>query len=72
MNEASQFKEHFAKAELMGEEKGWSIPIGYFGDKLPISGNRILLCGDAAGLVEPQLAKGLLQPCQRVDLQHGK
>ncbi len=59
MNETSQFKERFAEAELVGEEKGWSIPIGYFDGKLPISGNRILLCGDAAGLVEPATGEGI-------------
>jgi flavin-dependent dehydrogenase len=59
MNEAPQIKERFAEAELVGEEKGWSIPIGYFDGKLPISGNRILLCGDAAGLVEPATGEGI-------------
>ena len=59
MNEAPQFKNRFAKAELVGEEKGWSIPIGYFDSKLPISGDRVLLCGDAAALVEPATGEGI-------------
>ncbi len=59
MKEAPQFKERFAEAELVGEEKGWSIPIGYFDGKLPISGDRVILCGDAAGLVEPATGEGI-------------
>ena len=59
IQEDVQFKERFAEAELIGELKGWSIPIGYFGSKLPISGNRILLCGDAASLVEPATGEGI-------------
>lgn len=59
MNEAPQFKERFAEAELVGEEKGWSIPIGYFDSTLSISGNRVLLCGDAAALVEPATGEGI-------------
>ncbi|MBI3519652.1 MAG: NAD(P)/FAD-dependent oxidoreductase [Bacteroidetes bacterium] len=59
MNESPQFKERFAEAELVGEEKGWSIPIGYFDSTLPISGNRVILCGDAAALVEPATGEGI-------------
>ncbi len=59
MKEAPQFKDRFAEAELVGEEKGWSIPIGYFDSTLPISGDRILLCGDAAALVEPATGEGI-------------
>lgn len=54
-----QFKERFAEAELVGEIKGWTIPIGYFNSKLPISGNRILLCGDAAAIVDPATGEGI-------------
>lgn len=59
MKEAPQFKNRFASAELVGEEKGWSIPIGYFNGQLPISGNRVMLCGDAAALVEPATGEGI-------------
>ncbi|MES2762701.1 MAG: geranylgeranyl reductase family protein [Bacteroidota bacterium] len=54
-----QFKERFAEAELVGDIKGWTIPIGYFNSKLPISGNRLLLCGDAAALVDPATGEGI-------------
>ncbi|MES2512492.1 MAG: geranylgeranyl reductase family protein [Bacteroidota bacterium] len=59
MAEAPQFKERFAQAELVGDIKGWTIPIGYFNSKLPVSGNRILLCGDAAALVDPATGEGI-------------
>ncbi len=59
MKNAPQFKERFAEAELVGDIKGWTIPIGYFNSKLPISGNRVLLCGDAAALVDPSTGEGI-------------
>jgi geranylgeranyl reductase family protein len=59
MEDAPQFKDRFADAELVGDIKGWTIPIGYFNSKLPISGNRILLCGDAAALVDPATGEGI-------------
>jgi geranylgeranyl reductase family protein len=59
MKNAPQFKERFAGAEPVGGIKGWTIPIGYFNSKLPISGNRILLCGDAAALVDPSTGEGI-------------
>lgn len=59
MDEEPQFKNRFANAELIGEIKGWTIPIGYFNSKLPISGSRVLLCGDAAALVDPATGEGI-------------
>lgn len=59
MKTAPQFKERFAEAELVGDIKGWTIPIGYFNSQLPISGNRVLLCGDAAALVDPSTGEGI-------------
>lgn len=55
----ASFKERFKEAELVGDIKGWTIPLGYFNSKLPISGNRILLCGDAAALVDPSTGEGI-------------
>jgi len=59
MQQSAQFKERFAEAELVGDIKGWTIPLGYFDSKLPASGNRILLCGDAAALVDPATGEGI-------------
>jgi menaquinone-9 beta-reductase len=59
LQEYPQFKQRFAEAELVGEIKGWTIPLGYFESKLPISGNRILLCGDAAAIVDPATGEGI-------------
>ena len=54
------YAERFAEAELVGEIRGWSIPIGYFNGKLPISGECLLLCGDAASLVDPATGEGII------------
>lgn len=59
MQNMAPFKERFAEAELVGDIKGWTIPLGYFNSKLPVSGNRILLCGDAAALVDPSTGEGI-------------
>ncbi len=59
MKEVPHFKERFAEAELIGDIKGWTIPIGYFNGKLPASGKRVLLCGDAAALVDPATGEGI-------------
>ena len=59
MLEAPQFKDRFSEAELVGEIKGWTIPIGYFNSTLQISGNRLILCGDAAALVDPATGEGI-------------
>jgi len=59
MNQEPQFKNRFIDAELVGDIKGWTIPIGYFNSKLPISGNRIILCGDAAAIVDPATGEGI-------------
>jgi geranylgeranyl reductase family protein len=54
-----EFASRFDKAEMVGELKGWSLPMGYFEGKLPISGNRVLLCGDAAALIDPATGEGI-------------
>ncbi len=59
IKEAPQFKERFANAELVGDVKGWTIPTGYFNSSLSISDKRVLLCGDAAALVNPLTKEGI-------------
>lgn len=54
-----QFKDRFADSELVGDIKGWTIPINYFGSKLAISGDRVILCGDAAAIVDPATGEGI-------------
>ncbi len=51
------FKESFNKAELVGEPAGSKLKYGT--RKRPLSGDRVLLIGDAAGLVDLASANGI-------------
>ena len=50
-------KKRFSSATLVGDIKGWSIPLGY--KQLNISGNRFMLVGDAAGIADPFTGEGI-------------
>jgi flavin-dependent dehydrogenase len=52
-----RFSKRFSNAVLQGKVEGWGIPI--FERKMPISGNRVLLTGDAAELVDPFSGEGI-------------
>lgn len=52
-------KERFSQAEMLGEIKGYGLPLG--SRKVTISGNRFMLCGDAASLVDPLTGEGIGQ-----------
>ncbi len=47
----------FANAELIEDVKGFGLPLG--GKKRPISGDRFMLCGDAASLIDPLTGEGI-------------
>ncbi len=47
----------FKNAQLMDSSKGFALPLGT--QKLPISGNRFMLCGDAASLIDPLQGHGI-------------
>ncbi len=47
----------FANAELIGEIKGWGLPLG--SKRRKISGNNFLLVGDAASLIDPFTGEGI-------------
>lgn len=47
----------FSGATLEGPVQGFGLPLG--GRKLPISGNRCLLLGDAASLIDPFTGEGI-------------
>lgn len=49
----------FKNARLLGDIKGWSIPVGY--GHYPISGERYLLAGDAAAVADPLTGEGIGQ-----------
>lgn len=49
--------ERFSEADLLQEPKGFGLPIG--SKKRKISGDRFLLTGDAAGLIDPFTGEGI-------------
>ena len=52
-------KERFEGAEMISEIKGYGLPLG--SRKTTISGNRFMLCGDAASLIDPLTGEGIGQ-----------
>lgn len=52
----------FSEAEMAGEIRGHFLP--FCSRKIPISGNRFLLCGDAASLINPATGGGIGQAMQ--------
>jgi flavin-dependent dehydrogenase len=55
----SYLKNRFEDAEIMGKVEGYSLPLG--SRELAISGNRFMLCGDAASLINPLTGEGIGQ-----------
>lgn len=47
----------FADAELVNDVKGFGLPLG--GKQRSISGDRFMLCGDAASLIDPLTGEGI-------------
>lgn len=52
-----RLQEMFEGAEAITKPQGWGLPI--LTKKRPIAGNRYLLIGDAAGMIEPFTGKGI-------------
>ncbi|MBK6445518.1 MAG: geranylgeranyl reductase family protein [Bacteroidetes bacterium] len=50
-------KSRFENAVMKGEIEGFGLPLG--GKKRALSGNRFLLCGDAASLIDPLNGEGI-------------
>jgi len=55
--EIPELKARFAKASLEGDIKGWSIPVDF--ENSILSGDRFMLCGDAASLPDPATGEGI-------------
>ena len=51
------FKDRFVNAEPLESVKGYGLPLG--AKKRPISGNRFLLTGDAASIIDPSSGEGV-------------
>lgn len=49
--------ERFENAVLVDDVKGFGLPLG--GTRRAISGNRFMLCGDAASLIDPLTGEGI-------------
>lgn len=52
-------KERFSTAEMISDIKGYGLPLG--SRKVTVSGNRFMLCGDAASLIDPLTGEGIGQ-----------
>ncbi len=52
-----EFKDRFSDAQKIGNLKSYGLPLG--GSKKSLSGNRYLLLGDAASLIDPFLGEGI-------------
>lgn len=52
-------KDRFKNAELLTPIKGFGLPLG--SRKITISGERFMLCGDAASLIDPLTGEGIGQ-----------
>jgi len=52
-------KKRFANAEIVGQVRGYGLPLG--SRKVTMSGNRFMLCGDAASLIDPVTGEGIGQ-----------
>lgn len=59
INEVPYIKERFKNAEMISEIKGFGLPLG--SRKVQMSGNRFMLCGDAASLIDPATGEGIGQ-----------
>ncbi len=57
ISEHPELKERFREAEQIGPVSGWGLPAGSF--NYPLSGERFLLTGDAAALIDPFTGEGV-------------
>ncbi len=57
IDEFPELRERFKNVEIISEIKGFGLPLGT--RNLPISGERFLLCGDAASLIDPVSGEGI-------------
>ena len=57
IEETPELKSRFKDATMIGKLEGFGLPLG--SKKQPISGQRFLLCGDAASLIDPMWGNGI-------------
>ena len=59
VSEIPYIRDRFVHAERVSAIQGYDLPLG--SRKVPISGNRFMLCGDAASLIDPLSGEGIGQ-----------
>lgn len=57
IRDTPELKERFKDAQQIGSVQAWALPLG--SKKRPLSGNRFLLAGDAASLIDPFTGEGI-------------
>jgi len=57
--EIPYISDRFKHAERIGNIQGFDLPLG--SRKVPMSGDRFMLCGDAASLIDPLSGEGIGQ-----------
>ncbi len=57
INDIPEVAERFKNAEALDDVKGFGLPLG--SKQYNISGNRFMLCGDAASLIDPFSGEGI-------------
>ncbi|MEA1876648.1 MAG: geranylgeranyl reductase family protein [Bacteroidota bacterium] len=57
IRDTPELKERFKDAEQIGSVQAWGLPLG--SKKRSLSGNRFLLAGDAASLIDPFTGEGI-------------
>ena len=59
LDEIPSIRDRFKNAERIGKIEGFGLPLG--SRKVPMSGDRFMLCGDAASLIDPLSGEGIGQ-----------
>jgi flavin-dependent dehydrogenase len=59
VEEVPYLNDRFKNAERIGKIEGFGLPLG--SRKVPMSGERFMLCGDAASLIDPLSGEGIGQ-----------
>ena len=55
--QSEKFKQRFEDAEMIDKIRGWGLPLG--SKKRKLAGNRFMLLGDAASLIDPFTGEGI-------------
>jgi len=59
LQEEPRLRDRFGEARMLGDIQGYGLPLG--SRKVTVSGDRFMLCGDAASLIDPISGEGIGQ-----------